>query len=117
MALFNFKKKMEDDMYCSCCGCATNAPVDENIEQGCCCNGKTVVKILGSGCKNCHTLYENAKQAIGSAGIDAEVEYVTDMQIIAKYGVMSMPALVVNEKVVSAGKVLNSNEIEKLLKK
>lgn len=34
MALFNFKKRMEDDMYCSCCGCATNAPVDESIEQG-----------------------------------------------------------------------------------
>lgn len=116
MALFNFKKKMEDDMYCSCCGCATNAPVDEEIEQGCETSGKTSVKILGSGCKNCHALFDNAKQAVNDLGLDADVQYVTDMQIIAKYGVMSMPAVVINEKVVSAGKVLSPSEIEKLLK-
>ncbi len=116
MALFNFKKKMEDDMYCSCCGCATNAPVDEDIEQGCEISAKTTVKVLGSGCKNCRTLYENAKQAVSALGLDADVQYVTDMSVIAKYGVMSMPAIVINEKVASAGKVLEADEIEKLLK-
>lgn len=50
-------------------------------------------------------------------GIPAETEYVTDMQKIMEYGVMSMPALVVNEKVVSIGKVLKSADIEKLLHK
>ena len=44
-----------------------------------------------------------------------EVEYITDMEKVMSYGVMSMPALVVNEKVVSAGKVLKASEIEKLL--
>ena len=50
-------------------------------------------------------------------GFDTEVGYVTDMQEIAKYGVMSMPAIIVNEKVVSMGKVLKAAEVEKLLRK
>lgn len=115
MSLFNFKKRMEDDMYCSCCGCATNAPVDESIEQGCC-DSKISVKVLGSGCKNCRTLLENTKDAVNSLGISANIEYVTDMEKIAQYGVMSMPALVINEKVVSSGKVLKTQDIAPLLK-
>lgn len=115
MGLFNFKQRMEDDMYCSCCGCATNAPVDESIEQGC--DGeKASIKVLGSGCKNCRTLLENTKEAVKSLGLSANVEYVTDMEKIAQYGVMSMPALVVNEKVVSSGKVLKPQDIAPLLK-
>ena len=50
-------------------------------------------------------------------GLSVEVEYVTDMQKIMEYGVMSMPALVVNEKVVSMGKVLKRGDVEKLLHK
>ena len=50
-------------------------------------------------------------------GLGIEVEYITDMQKIMEYGVMSMPALVVNDKVVSIGKVLKAAEIEKLLTK
>lgn len=46
-----------------------------------------------------------------------EVEYITDMKKVMEYGVMSMPAIVVNEKVVSMGKVLKTAEVEKLLKK
>ena len=48
-------------------------------------------------------------------GLSAEVEYITDMQKVMEYGVMSMPALVVNEKVVSMGKVLKAADVEKLL--
>ena len=47
-------------------------------------------------------------------GIDVEVEYITDMEKVMSYGVMSIPALVVNEKVVSAGRVLKASEIEKM---
>ena len=54
-------------------------------------------------------------QAVAKIGVDVEVEYITDMEKVMSYGVMSMPALVVNEKVVSAGKVLKASEIEKLL--
>ena len=50
-------------------------------------------------------------------GLSIEVEYITDMQKVMEYGVMSMPALVVNEKVVSMGKVLKANEVELFLKK
>ena len=50
-------------------------------------------------------------------GLAAEVEYITDMQKVMDYGVMSMPALVVNEKVVSMGRVLKANDVEKLLHK
>lgn len=75
------------------------------------------IKVLGSGCKSCHNLLENTQKAVQSMGISIEVEYVTDMQQIMKYGVMSMPALVVNENVVSAGKVLKSADVEKLFQK
>ena len=52
-----------------------------------------------------------------SMGLSVEVEYITDMEKIMGYGVMSMPAIVVNEKVVSMGKVLKATEVEKLLRK
>ena len=54
------------------------------------------------------------KGAVCALGLAWEVEYVTDMAVIAQYGVMSMPAIVVDEKVVSAGKVLSSQEVERL---
>ena len=50
-------------------------------------------------------------------GLSVEVEYITDMQKVMEYGVMSLPALVVNEKVVSTGKVLKAADVEKLLRK
>ena len=75
------------------------------------------VKVLGAGCKSCHEQFENAKTAVKSLGLSAEVEYITDMKKIMGYGVMSMPAIVVNEKVVSMGKVLKTAEVEKLLHK
>lgn len=80
--------------------------------EGICC-----IKVLGSGCKNCHDLLENTKQAVKAMGLSVDVEYVTDMQKIMEYGVMSMPSLVVNEKVVSMGMVLKAADVEKLLHK
>lgn len=74
------------------------------------------VKVLGGGCSKCETLLKNTKEAISNLKMEAEVEYITDFSVIASYGIMSMPALVVNEKVVSMGKVLKSVDIEKLLK-
>ena len=75
------------------------------------------MKVLGSGCKSCHELYENAQKAVNNLGISVEVEYVTDMEKVVSYGVMSTPALVVNEKVVSMGKTLKAADVEKLLHK
>ena len=73
------------------------------------------IKILGSGCCNCAALKENTEAAIKEAGIEAEIIKVTDFKDIMKYGIMSTPALVVDEKVVSYGKVPKPKEIVKIL--
>lgn len=77
---------------------------------------KMNVKVLGGGCSKCETLLANTKEAVANVGVEADVEYITDFAVIGSYGIMSMPALVVDEKVVSMGKVLKSSEIEELLK-
>ena len=75
------------------------------------------VKVLGSGCKNCHILKENTDAALKELGININAEYVTDIQKIIAYNILSTPALLINEQVVSAGKVLSSSDIKKLLTK
>ncbi|WP_150305046.1 thioredoxin family protein [Pseudomonas saliphila] len=75
-----------------------------------------IIKILGSGCKKCVALTENAQQASRNLGIDAEIIKVTDVVDIAAHGVMSTPALAIDDKVVSVGKVLTPGEVEALLK-
>ncbi len=74
-----------------------------------------IIKILGSGCKKCVALGENAKAAAEDVGKQAEIVKVTDFAEIAAYGVMSTPALVVDDKVLSVGKVLSAAEISKML--
>ena len=131
MALFNFGKKKEEKKTPTCC-CGSEPKVEEST--GCCCGsapkaeetasccgapveGICCIKVLGAGCKSCHEQYENAKAAVKTMGLDIEVEYITDMEKVMGYGVMSMPAIVVNEKVVSMGKVLKAADVEKLLRK
>ena len=120
MGLFNFGKKKEEKVEAPSCCCNGNAETFEATENTCCCGGScgiTSIKVLGAGCKSCHEQYENAKKAVADLGLPVEVEYITDMEKVTTYGVMSMPALVVNEKVVSMGKVLKSAEVIKLLGK
>jgi small redox-active disulfide protein 2 len=74
-----------------------------------------IIKILGSGCKKCITLGENAKTAAIAAGKEVDLIKITDIAEIAGYGVMSTPGLVIDEKVVSTGKVLSVEEIGRLL--
>ncbi len=76
----------------------------------------TVVKVMGPGCKNCHQLHENALKAVERVGRPIKVEYVTDLAEVAAAGVMSTPALLVDGKVVSAGKVLSPAEIQEMLR-
>lgn len=76
-----------------------------------------IIKILGLGCKNCVALKENTEAALKETGIGAKVVKVQDMKDIVSYGVMQTPALVIDEKVVSLGKVLKSNDIIKILEK
>lgn len=74
-----------------------------------------IIKILGSGCRNCVTLKENTETALKEIGLEAEIIKVTDFKDIMAYGVMSTPALVIDEKVVSFGKVLKPKEIVKIV--
>ena len=74
------------------------------------------VIVLGTGCPNCKALQANVEDAVAKLGLDVEVKHVSDIQKIMAYNVMSVPALVLNQKVVSAGKVLKEEDIVKLLK-
>ena len=73
------------------------------------------IKVYGSGCKGCKTLHQNVIDALAETNIAADLQYITDMQKIMETGVMSLPALAVNEKIVSSGKVLSVAEIRKFL--
>ena len=104
---------------CACsCGCAASEA--ESITNDCCPDLKEgeicCIKVL-AGCKSCHEQFEYTKQAVKDMGLSVEVEYITDMQKVMEYGVMSMPALVVNEKVVAMGKVLKAADVVALLHK
>lgn len=119
MALFGKKKNDEVKApACACsCGCPTSEVTDVEISSCSCGGGKLCIKVLGAGCPSCHKQYENAQEAVKSLGLDAEVEYITDLAKVMEYGVMSVPAVVVNDKVVSMGKVLKATEVEDLLQK
>ena len=69
------------------------------------------IKVLGPGCMNCKNLLETTKKAVNELGVDATIDYVTDVKVIVKY-IMSTPGLVINEKVVHSGKPLP--DIEKV---
>lgn len=113
MSLFGFGRKKEDEENKGCC-CGGDSSQTEN----CCCNNElTSIKVLGAGCKSCHDQYQNVIDAVAELGIATDVQYITDMEVVMGYGVMSMPAIVVNEKVAAYGKVLNSAEVIKLLGK
>lgn len=74
------------------------------------------IKVLGTGCAGCTTLYETAQKAVSELGINATVVKEEDMTKIISYNVMSLPGLVIDGKVVSAGKKLSVAEVKKLIK-
>ncbi len=110
MSLFR-KKKEELKLQSCCCGGDCGSGINDI-------NNKSIasIKILGAGCKSCHEQYRNVLDAVAELGISTDVQYITDMEIIMGYGVMSMPAIVINEKVAAYGKVLNTKEVIELLK-
>lgn len=124
MSLFGLGKKKSLETKTPACACngACSVPETEKAEiVSDCCSEVTenicCIKVLGSGCASCHTFYENVIKAVKEMGIAVEVEYTTDLQKVMEYGVMSMPALVVNDKIISKGKVLKVGDIQKLLYK
>ena len=74
-----------------------------------------IIKVLGPGCANCRNLEKATRQALADLGLDATVEKVTDYPTIAGYGVMSTPALVVDERVLLSGRVPDAEEVRALL--
>lgn len=114
MGLFGKKNKKEEKPTCCCGGnmdAASMAAAEQSKTQG------ASVKILGSGCAKCNQLEVATKEALEKLGMDSTIDHVTDFTTIASYGVMTTPALVVDGKVVSFGKVLKSEEVEKILQK
>lgn len=73
------------------------------------------IQVLGTGCPKCKTLMANAEAAVKAAGVEATVEKVDQIADIMKMGVMLTPALAVDGKVVSSGKVLSADDIKKFL--
>jgi small redox-active disulfide protein 2 len=73
------------------------------------------IKVLGSGCANCKKLEATTRQVVSKLGLEAEIVHVTEYPEIMKYNIMSTPGLVINEKVVSAGRVPNEAEVTTLL--
>ncbi len=102
-----FKKQTS----CSCGGACNENAGSEKISVEI-----SSIKVLGSGCKNCHTLKANVDEALKELGINIQTEYVTDMQKILSYNILSTPALVINEKVVSTGRVLSVKDVMDILK-
>ena len=109
-----FRKKREEAKSCCCGGACTpeqlaQAKAAEVASAG--------VKVLGSGCAKCNALEDAARAALTELGMDASIDHVTDFAQIAAYGVMTTPALVVDGKVVSYGKVLRKEEAKELIQK
>jgi small redox-active disulfide protein 2 len=69
------------------------------------------IKILGTGCPNCDKLEQEIKKATQDLAIEAEFEKVTDFQKIMDYDVLSTPGLVINDKVVSSGRIPSQDEL------
>ena len=73
------------------------------------------IKVLGSGCKNCVALEAHVRQSLDTLGVEASIDKVTDYGEIAAYGVMSTPALVVDDIVVLAGRVPSVEDLGRIL--
>jgi len=111
----NMDKTIVKESSCEC-GAECEA-VSSETETMMILNNDLMIKILGSGCKNCVTLAENVKVALDEMKLKANIIKVTDIAEITGYGVMSTPAMVVNEKVVAYGKVLKPKEVVQVLQK
>lgn len=100
MKLFNKKE--------SCCNVDTSTQETQKTYDA---------KVLGSGCAKCNQLSENLKIALTELNLPTDIQKITSMPEIAQFGVMSTPALVYKNKVISYGKVLSVSQIKELLTK
>ena len=98
-------------------GCRGNNGTPEKMAQTESEKMSAEIKVLGSGCGKCHALENAAKTALEELQMDTTIDHVTDFAQIAAYGVMTTPALVIDGKVVSCGKVLKPDEVKALIQK
>lgn len=112
MGLFSKKKREETT---ACCGGGSRTP--ETMTRAEAVKAAGSVKVLGSGCAKCSALETATCEALAELGMDTTIDHVTDFTQIAAYGVMTTPALVVDGKVVSYGKVLKKDEVKILIQK
>ena len=75
------------------------------------------IKVMGTGCRKCKALLAATEEAVKNSGVQAEIEYVTDMIKIAETGLMSTPGLIIDDKIVSSGKVLEAQAVAELIEK
>ena len=73
------------------------------------------IKVIGTGCEKCGKLYENTLEVVKAAGVEANIQRVEDLLDIVRLGVMSSPALMIDGKLVVAGRIAKVDEIRKLL--
>lgn len=104
-----FRRKAKD-----CCAKVSCTP--ELMQQAESMKSNQGIKVLGSGCAKCQQLEQALRLAVDEMKLECSIEHVSDFVQIASYGVMSMPALVIDGKVVSYGKVLSVEEAKALLK-
>lgn len=114
MSIFGFGKKKEEATQPCCCKGNCTPKAIRNAESA----GKGAdVKILGGGCAKCNALEAATMQALRELGIDATIDHIKDFEKIAAYGVMTTPALVIDGRVVSCGRVLKKDEVVAILKR
>jgi len=75
------------------------------------------IKVLGTGCRKCKALLAATEEAVKTTGVQADIEYVTDMMQIAETGLLSTPGLMINNTIVSSGKVLEVQAVAELIEK
>lgn len=112
MGLFNRNTKKEKTSCCCGGNCTPEAMAQAEADKT-----SSGIKVLGSGCAKCNALEQATREALAELGMDTAIEHVTDFTQIAAYGVMTTPALVVDGKVVSYGKVLKKDEAKALIQK
>ena len=76
-----------------------------------------IIKIFGSGCPNCQKLEQNAKKAVEELGLkDVQVEHIYDINKIVEMGIMSTPAIAIDEQIKASGRIPDVEEIKRWLK-
>ncbi len=75
------------------------------------------VKVLGGNCSNCKTLEKMTENALKELGVNVSIEKITDIQTILAYGVMTTPALIINEKIIISGRIPSAQELREQIGK